>query len=228
MRRRLLVSKENSENKIPEANGYDYVDMGEAGIWATCNIGATKPEEYGLYFAWGETTGYANASAKPGGGFAWSTYELCKGSPSTMKKYCTSSSQGTVDNKTTLEPEDDAAHVIMGGNWRMPTAEEFKKLYDVCNVTWVTGYNGGNVNGRLFTLKTDSSKQLFFPAAGYAGASMLNVGTNGLYWSSSLSTSDSYNAYGLYFSSSGVNPRNYDNRDSGYSVRAILNNGGRR
>ena len=103
-------------------NGHEYVDLGLPSRikWATCNVGATTPEEYGDYFAWGET--------EPKDNYDWSTYKWCNESNATMTKYCTDSSYGTVDNKTVLELEDDAAYVNWGGNWRMPTKAELDEL----------------------------------------------------------------------------------------------------
>ncbi len=108
-----------------EYNGHDYVDLGLPSglIWATCNVGAAKPEDYGDYFAWGET--------EPKDDYWWSTYKWCNGDWDKLTKYCTdsyywdSSSSSSMDNKTVLDPEDDAAHVNWGGSWRMPTDEEW-------------------------------------------------------------------------------------------------------
>ncbi|MBR3609326.1 MAG: hypothetical protein IKL50_05525, partial [Bacteroidales bacterium] len=91
-------------------NGKGYVDLGLSVKWATCNVGATTPEEYGYYFAWGETT--------PKTTYYWSAYKYCNGTDDSMTKYCTNSKYGIVDNKTTLELTDDAAHVNWGGSWR--------------------------------------------------------------------------------------------------------------
>ena len=212
----------------PKTNGYDYVDMGEAGIWATCNIGANSPEEYGLYFAWGETTGYANASDKEGG-FTWETAPYwVSGSDLSTKwsKYTTTngySSDGIADNKTILELEDDAAHVNMGGDWRIPTPTDFTKLCNACNSIWLTSYNGKNVNGKLYTLKSDSSKQLFFPAAGLSdNSSMDRVGSYGEYHSRNLNTIN-YKSSSFRFHSSGNFSTTSNNRYYGTQVRAILN-----
>ena len=221
MRRRILI---DNFTDIVGANGYEYVDLGLSVLWATCNIGATKPEEYGLYFAWAETTGYKSGSDKPGG-FNWNTtpYWVSGTSTSSTKwsKYTTHNSQsstGEVDNKLILELKDDAAHIIMGGNWRMPTSTEYQELYNACNTTWTT-ING--VTGRLFTLKTDSSKQLFFPAAGVGnGSSMGDTKSFGYYWSSSLYNS-SY-AYYLFFHSSDATPQGISNRYFGCSIRGVL------
>ncbi|MBR5532185.1 MAG: T9SS C-terminal target domain-containing protein, partial [Bacteroidales bacterium] len=108
----------------------EYVDLGlPSGIkWATCNVGANSPEDYGDYFAWGET--------EPKDYYDWSTYKYCNGSYDIMTKYFTDSDYGTVDNKTTLELTDDAAHVNWGGNWRMPTKAEQDELRNTDNCTW--------------------------------------------------------------------------------------------
>ena len=192
-------------------NGYEWVDLGLSVKWATCNVGATKPEEYGNYYAWGETT--------PKSTYSWSTYKWCNGSYDIMTKYCTGSFYGTVDNKKVLDPEDDAAAVNMGGNWRMPTIAEQQELIDKCTWIWTTlnGVNGYNVKG-------PNGNSIFLPAAGYRRNSDLNsAGSDGLYWSSSLTTDILANAYGLYFDSDCVN---WDylgySRYYGLSVRGVF------
>lgn len=205
-----LASKEYVDSKFieyPDTNGYDYVDMGEAGIWATCNIGASKPEEAGLYFAWGETVGYPDA--KSGKSFSWNNYKF--GTEDNLTKY------NSIDGLTSLELEDDGAHVNMGGDWRMPSASEFQNLYNACNTTWTTQ---DGVYGRLLTLKTDSTKQLFFPAAGEAQKSVGSVGLNGLYLSSSLFSVKT--TYYLFFSSSSISPDSTSHRCYGKSIRAFI------
>ena len=187
-------------------NGYEWVDLGLSVKWATCNVGATKPEEYGDYYAWGETT--------PKSTYSWSTYKWCNGSKDTMTKYCTDSDYGTVDNKTVLDPEDDAATVNMGGSWRMPTKAEQDELRTECTWTWTTlnDVNGYNVEG-------PNGNSIFLPAAGYRYDSDLYVaGSGGYYWSSSLSTDYSGNACSLYFGSDYVG-WSYYRRYYGQSVR---------
>ena len=116
-------------------------------------------------------------------------YKYCNGSEKTLTKYNNDSSCGTVDNKTTLDLEDDAARANMGGDWRMPTKAEFQELIDNTTNQWVTNYNGSGVNGRKFTSKTDTSKYIFIPAAGSCSSgSIYDVGTWGEVWSSSLGT----------------------------------------
>ena len=97
----------------PAETQYEAVDLGLSVKWASCNVGATTPEDCGDYYAWGEIEEKEN--------YDWSTYKWCNGSYDTQTKYCTNSSYGTVDNKTTLDLEDDVAHVKWGGSWRMPT-----------------------------------------------------------------------------------------------------------
>ncbi len=189
-------------------NGHEYVDLGLSVKWATCNIGASKPEDYGSYFAWGETTAKTT--------YDWSTYTLCKGSYDTMTKYCTSSSYGTVDNKTTLELADDAAYKNWGGSWRMPTKAEQDELRTKCTWTWTIQ---GNVEGYKVTGPNGNS--VFLPAAGYRYDSSLDrAGSYGIYWSSSLVSSDSNYACSLNFDSSSV-CSDYGVRYGGRSVRAV-------
>jgi uncharacterized protein (TIGR02145 family) len=193
-------------------NGYEWVDLGLSVKWATCNVGTTKPEEYGNYYAWGETT--------PKSTYDWSTYKWCYGSSTTMTKYCTKSSYGTVDNKTVLDPEDDAAAVNMGGEWRMPTLEEQKELIDECTWIWTDDYNGTGVAGQIVTSKTNDN-HIFFPAAGYRyGSDLYGAGSDGYCWSSSLNTVDSDYAFYLYFGSDYVDWSNY-RRYYGQSVRGV-------
>ena len=193
-------------------NGYAYVDLGLSVKWATCNVGANNPEDYGDYFAWGETTTKDT--------YSWSTYKYCNGSSSTLTKYCNNSSyvnNGFTDNKTQLELSDDAARANWGGSWRMPTDTEKTELRTECTWTWTT-QNG--VDGRIVTSKTNGNS-IFLPAAGYRRDSSLNkAGTYGEYWSSSLDTDDSSYAWGVFFSSSGV--RGYIGyRSDGLSVRPV-------
>ena len=193
-------------------NGYEYVDLGlPSGLkWATCNVGATSPEDYGCYYAWGETEEKDN--------YDWSTYKWCNGSKNTLTKYCTDSYFGTVDNKTVLDPEDDVAHVKWGGTWRMPTIEEQKELLNSCTWIWTT-QNG--VNGYKVTSKTNGNS-IFLPAAGYRdGTNLYNSGSYGFYWSSSLSSYSSFRAYYLLFYSDYCDWTDDDGRSLGQSVRPV-------
>ena len=196
-----------SNNNIE--NGHEYVDLGLSVKWATCNVGANKPEEYGDYFAWGET--------EPKSTYTWSAYKLCRGNHYTQKKYCTSSSYGTVDHKITLDLTDDAAHANWGGSWRMPTTAEQDELREKCTWTWTT-QNG--VKGYKVTSKING-RSIFLPAAGYRYNSVLsNAGRDGVYWSSSLETNYPRYAYNLYFDSSTLKWYYYI-RCNGLSVRPV-------
>jgi len=192
---------------------HQYVDLGLPSglLWATCNVGADTPEGYGDYFAWGETTTKDT--------YNWSTYQYCMGSNTTLTKYCNNSSygyNGFTDNLTTLLPEDDAAAANWGGNWRMPTKEEFQELYNNTTVTW-TQQNG--VNGRLFTASNGNS--LFLPAAGERwDGELYDAGDWGDYWSSSLNTDGPDYAWDFSFDSGYYNMYG-DYRGSGFTVRPV-------
>ena len=197
-----------------EENGYSWIDLGlpSGTKWATCNVGATTPEEYGDYFAWGETSPKTN--------YTWSTYKYGNGYSSTITKYCVNSSYGTVDNKTTLELADDAAHVNWGGAWRMPTKAEHDELRksSLCTWTW-TAQNG--VNGYKVTSKKNGNS-IFLPAAGYLNYSNLyDAGDYGCYWLCSLNTDSNNGAYDLFFNSFRVEINGYSDRYYGLPVRAV-------
>ena len=189
------------------------VDLGLSVKWGSCNIGATTPEEYGNYYAWGET----ETKSK----YYWSTYKYCNGSETTMTKYCTNSSygyNGFTDNKTVLDLSDDAARVKLGGSWRMPTDAEWTELRNNCTWTWTT-QNG--VNGYKVTSKTNGNS-IFLPAAGYRyGPSLYNVGSYCNFWSSTLYTDSPSGAWQVYFYSSGIS-RNGSTRYIGKSIRPVL------
>ena len=209
---------------VTDPNGHAFVDLGlTSGLkWATCNVGATALTEYGDYFAWGETEPYYSSQNpltwKRGKskGYDWPSYQWCNGSYDTQTKYCTRSDYGTIDNKTVLDPEDDAAHANWGGTWRVPTDSEWTELRTECTWTWTT-QNG--VNGRLFTGPNGNS--IFLPAAGYRyNTRLLDPGSSGYYWSSSLSTYNPPSALYVYFHSDDV-LKNGDLRCRGVSVRPV-------
>ena len=196
---------------------HGFVDLGLPSglLWAVCNVGADNPEDYGDYFAWGET--------QPKDSYDWSTYQYCNGSENTLTKYCNSSSHGYngyTDDLTTLLPEDDAATANWGGDWRMPTQAEWEELINNTTHVWTT-QNG--VNGRLFTASNGNS--LFMPAASYNEWGYTIPGFEGFYWSSSLGIlSNSIGAYSFVFNSDdNYNIPMYD-RCLGFSVRAVREN----
>lgn len=188
----------------------DYVDLGLSVKWATCNVGANNPEEYGNHYAWGEII--------PKNIYNWETYKWCNGTDKSLIKYSINSTYGTVDNKTVLEPEDDVAAVNWGGAWRIPTNDEWTELRTKCTWTWTTR-NGvkdymvkSNINGN----------SIFLPAAGYrARVDLYDAGYYGGYWSSSLYSGSPINAWGVDFFS--VNVYRYSlYRYCGQSVRPVI------
>ena len=204
----LTITAQNTEN------GHEYVDLGlpSGTKWATCNVGATAPEAYGDYYAWGETALKDN--------YNWGTYKWCNGDYNNLTKYNTDSYYGTVDNKTTLDSEDDAAAVNWGGKWRMPTGAELTELRENCTWTWVEGYNGTDKNGYEVKSKANGNS-IFLPAAGYRYDGYLNGADRyGYYWSSSLSSDIPRSAWHVSFYSDFVS-RDGINRCLGQSVRPV-------
>lgn len=201
-----------------EHNGHEYVDLGlpSGTLWATCNVGASSPEEYGDYFAWGETETKST--------YNWSSYKWCSGttcnsSNKTLTKYCAEDGYGTVDNVTVLKKEDDVANVVWGGNWRIPTDTEFQELIDNCTWTIVTVTGASKLLG--YTVTGKNGKSIYLPAAGneeYAGE-------YGYYWSASLrSNGHSTNANTLEFGDR-VEVTG-DIRYHGQSIRPVLSGNG--
>ena len=198
---------------VPNTGNHEYVDLGLSVKWATCNVGASKPEEYGDYFAWGEV--------EPKDEYRWETYKWCDGQANTLTKYNTDSSYGTVDNKTVLEAADDAATVNWGGSWRMPTDVEMTELYENCTWTWTTenGVNGYRVTSNKIGY---TDKSIFLPAAGFCANdySYAEVGSNGSYWSSSLSNR-ALRAYAMDLYADEVRSSYTSTRRNGYSIRPV-------
>lgn len=157
-------------------NGHEYVDLGlpSGTLWATCNVGADNPGDFGDYFAWGETQTKDH--------YHWDNYQYCMGSDTTQTKYCNHASygyNGYTDNLTVLQSGDDAAAAQWGSGWRMPTGEEWLELLN--NTTNKTSVQNGH-RGRLFT--ASNGKSLFLPHAG-SWCAWAYV-DNKYYWSSSL------------------------------------------
>ena len=194
-------------------NGHEFVDLGLPSglLWATCNVGATSPEQAGLYFAWGETVGFSADQVEDGErSFSSSEYKL--GSAASIS--------------TDLTLEQDAAHSYMGGKWRMPTKAEFEELFSNTTQTWTLDYNGTAVVGHIFVSKSNGNS-VFFPAAGYrCNSPLYKADLYGRYWTASWDSRHcalysclamckvSYSRFGNY----GVLP-NY--RDRGLPVRGV-------
>lgn len=190
------------------------VDLGlPSGLkWASFNLGATTPEEYGNYYAWGETDSKEY--------YDWSTYKWCYGSYNTLSKYCSKSEYGSLgftDSKTVLDSEDDAATVALGGTWRVATYAEWEELKSICSWRWSTK---SGVNGMW--IKGSNNREIFLPAGGdMAWDVVVSVGQFGLYWSSVLE-SEYYpdSAYGMMFGSDRLWPAIYT-RQCGLCIRPV-------
>ncbi len=191
------------------------VDMGLSVKWSSTNLGASKPEEYGGYYQWAGTKDVSSTSIDP-----WDNCPYHSGSSpiSGWIKYNTKASYGTVDNKTTLEPSDDAATANLGGKWRMPTDAEWTELRNNCTWTWTT-LNA--IDGYVVT-NNKNGNSIFLPAAGRLYSDGLyGVGTYGGYWSSSLNSDGTPNvAYYVHFNSDNVHRDNHY-RYNGQSVRPV-------
>ena len=197
----------------PTPNDHEWVDLGlpSGTLWATMNVGASAPEGYGDYFAWGETAAKTE--------YVWDNYKwIDSDNGYQLAKYNTDSNCGPVDDKTELEPEDDAATVNWGASWRMPSLDQQQELVDHC--TWTkTTVNG--VDGHLIT--GPNGNTMFLPASGARFESTLNfAGTYGFYWSRTLDALSPPIAYCLYFSLGNTHfCSNYYARYNGFVVRAV-------
>lgn len=185
------------------------VDLGLSVKWANMNLGASTPDDYGDYFAWGEI--------KPKDEYTEDNYEFCMGAISSLTKYST-----RIDNKTTLDLSDDAAFMNLEGHWRMPTREEWSELQTNCKWTWrqtINGHQGFEVRGK-------NGNSIFLPAAGfYTGKKQMEIGEEGRYWSSTILNRYPGHAYVLLFYSNpkgdGVHKESNFLRCNGYTVRAV-------
>ena len=193
---------------------YTFVDLGLSVRWATCNVGATKATERGSYFAWGET--------KSKDTYNMSTYKWGDGKKDEVTKYCINADFGTVDNKETLEFNDDAARANWGGEWRMPTDDELEELYFGCTWVWSDDFNGSGVAGRVGTSKKNGN-MIFLPAAGqYEDSKLSGDGECGYYLSSSLKNSSNRHASCLFAWKKMFDYNTASKRELGSSVRAVI------
>lgn len=188
-------------------DGVEAVDLGLSVKWANMNVGAKKASGFGTYFAWGET--------KSKDYYSWNTYAWSKGDSQFLTKY------SNTDRRSQLAPVDDAAHVNLGGGWRMPTVDEFEELINNCTWEWTTldGVNGYNVTSK----KTGNS--IFLPITGfryYADTQFRSI--MGVYWTSSLYTGNPNKAWCLEFNFSDIKVHYGNlssNRFSGRCIRAV-------
>ena len=200
------------------ANGKAYVDLGltSGTLWATMNVGATSETDYGSYFQWGDTVDKRDADC------SWTSYKYCNGSNTTFTKYNNYSSFGTVDNKLTLDLEDDAARANMGGDWKMPSAALIEELVSETTSEWVTNYKSSGINGRKFTGPNGNS--IFIPASGYrSGSSFYDQGSEGYVWSPLLEGSSNGLTFCLRFISDSIDATDFTaDRCYGITVRGVL------
>lgn len=232
----LIQTINNIEDKVNELEAliytyhgsnkdHEYVDLGLSVKWATCNVGATKPYEYGDYYAWGETEEKTS--------YTWENYKYCRITREggdydfQLTKYNTSSMYEAVDNKIVLDASDDVAHVKWGGNWRMPTRAEQEELRENCTWTWY-GFDNLEFNGTpgyKVTSNIDgyTDRFIFLPVAGRCdGMYYGNGGEQGYYWSSSVNPDeeDVMDAYYLGLRSDRVGLY-HTVRCYGFSVRPV-------
>lgn len=212
----------NMVMRVNLAEIHDKVQLWENGpYWATTNIGAENPEDYGYYFWWGDTVGYRRvggvflvASDGSSANFSFGA----SSTPTYSKDVATLKSEGWITADDVLAPEHDAAHVHWGGNWRMPTKQELDALINNCDWTWTTknGVNGYIVCGR----NAYASASIFLPCCGCGGgASLYYAGSAGYFWSS-VPGSDNRDSWRLSFSSGNLNTLNVY-RSNGHSVRPV-------
>ena len=195
-------------------NGYDYVDLGlpSGTLWATMNVGASKPSGFGLYFQWGDIQGYTAEQVGKDKQFTWDDYKWTRdGSDTSFSKY--------IKEGATLELEDDAAHVNMGGIWHMPTPDQISELINNTTSEWATK---DGVKGTTFTSKKDKSKSIFIPATGMVwDGSLYFSGIDGFVWSSMIDTNFVLSGQFLYFDK-GRTFTSYHTRSYGLSARGVI------
>ena len=204
--------KDKNDDSGGGGDNQSYVDLELPSglLWATCNMGASKPEAYGVYIAWGET-GTKDT-------YSWANYKYCESSMFALTKYCNSADcgyEGYTDSLTVLLPEDDAAAVRWGDGWHMPSVEDWLELFENTTYTWTTRRG---TEGALFTAPNGES--LFFPAAGYRmDDDSYYAGSEGYYWSTAIVETRPYDAWCPVFHSGGMNLNS--SRSVGQCIRPV-------
>lgn len=214
-----LISKlrtaEQTLKDLKEQYKFPYIDLGlpSGTLWATCNIGADNPWDYGDYFAWGEI--------KIKDSFSWYSYKYAYGAPDKLWKYCSREKKGNLcftDMLRELVDTDDAAIVNVGEEWRIPTSYDFQELIDNCVWEWS---KKEEINGYVITSKKYVGNEIFIPAAGIKGFVRSLKGEAGYYWSSSLYEDEPERAKCLFFKSNCID-ENYWLRFCGLPIRPVL------
>lgn len=210
----ILLASCEKDNPVIDANNYYAIDMGLSVKWANANLGATSPEEYGYYYAWGETKAKEN--------YSWSTYKWGTSSTS-LTKYNTQGSYGTVDSITVLESADDAATAILGDEWRMPTSSEVDELISTRNnASYQWEWKSINSHSGWLVTYLVNNNSIFLPAAGYRiDGGLRYEGTMGGYRSSSLDTDNTDCACCLIMNPSSVASGGMISRCLGFSIRPV-------
>lgn len=193
-----------------DTNGHTFVDLAlpSGTKWATCNIGATNPEDFGDYFAWGET--------EPKSAYQRDTYKHYDETTGKYTKYCINADDGILDNKTILDLEDDAANVNWGGDWTVPTKENMQELIDNCEFTYTTI---NSIPG--YEIKGTNGNTIFLPNAGIFTGKELDADGKGYYVTSNMITANSYSATYLLLRSEWYKMMS-QSRIWGFSIRPVL------
>lgn len=191
------------------SNGHEYVDLGLSVKWAAMNVGATKVNDHGGYFAWGETGNKDD--------YSWNTYKHGT-SADDLSKY------SYTDNGFALQMRDDAAHMNWGGEWRMPTGTEWEELCDRCNCTWEWTSVDGTPGYKVTSKKAGyTDKSIFLPAGGYyRGCSIEGADSSGYYWSSTRNKPFADRALCLYFIPNFIGIGNNGFRNGGFTIRPVM------
>ena len=201
------INHQTTEPTLTDS-GFGYVDLGLSVMWATCNIGATATEQHGDYYAWGEI--------EPKNNYNWKTYKWCNNSDTALTKYCVNSKYGIVDDKVLLDPEDDAASVLWGASWHMPTDEEWTELRTECTWYWICK---NDVNGYKVVGKNGNS--IFLPISGYRlDKEYYDNETSGCYWSKSLHADFSRHTHCVIFDAAKID-KYYNGRCCGQVIRPV-------
>ena len=211
-------------------NGYVDLGLSSGTLWAACNVGAKSPEQFGDYFGWGEIVPhfYKGKWSKPMQegyyGYCWPNYRLCNRSFKLLTKYCCHEEYGNdgfTDYRIMLNPDDDAASVIMGKKWCMPTEEQWQELIDECQWTWTDNYKNTSVAGYIVANRHKNKVHIFLPAAGFYDRNLFHQGgITGDYWSSSLDRNNSSYARFVSFHDNNCDIVS-NNRCYGISIRAV-------
>lgn len=220
---RKASEKGNRDAKLYIDEKIFYVDLGlpSGTLWATRNVGANKPEEYGDYFAWGEVKGFKSGKTKfSEENYKWfiennESKKVKKGSmvdvaPYIPTKYCDK------DNKSILDLEDDAAYMNWSKEWHIPSKQQIEELLGNCTWTW-SAYNG--VNG--FTVKGRNGKSIFLPSAGMANPQWYLVGADGFYWTNNSNSIFASRLSFRFYNNRNIIDVNLDNREYGMSIRPV-------